>query len=117
MARRKRNNSSSGNRQGLSEIEQAFVSKYSMQDLSMIKSLDVEKVKYLVAESNANVLKAKREMEATSEYKKATETLAALRGGFSDLKKMQEVRRMLGLEILSTHGIVDIGEVDPEKGE
>lgn len=93
----------------LNKIESAFVKLYSEEEMALIKALDVDKLKDLVASTNAHVLKAKKEMENNPEYKAAKEIMDTFREGFNETKKYSDAKKMLCLLALQTQGIVDIG--------
>lgn len=92
------------------KIEHEFTKFYSDEELVMYRQYDIEKLKHLVAETNAHVLKAKSDMEANKEYQKAKAILEDFRAGFTDVRKYADAKKMLCLYLLQTKGIVDIGE-------
>jgi hypothetical protein len=102
------------NTQGLTDAERAFAKHFSTEELKLLKTLDIDKLKHIVIECDGNLIKAKRELESGTEYKKAMDVLQDLRSGFNSLKKIQDTKRMLALELLAKQGVGDIGEPDPE---
>lgn len=90
-------------------IEASFEKLYSAEESSLIKTYDVEKLKLIVAEQNAYVMKVKSEMEANAEYQLAKQKIDDLRGAFNDTKKYSDAKKLLCLYILQQKGIVDCG--------
>lgn len=90
-------------------IEAAFEKLYSSEEADLIKTYDVEKLKLIVAEQNAHVMKAKTEMEANPEFQLAKQKIDDFRGAFSDTKKFSDAKKLLCLYILQQKGIVDCG--------
>lgn len=93
----------------LSDIEKAFVKNYSYDELQMVKTYSADRLKQIVAEQNAHVLKAKKEMEANSEYKAAQEVLQTFRSAFNETKNFADSKRVLALSLLQKEGVVDMG--------
>lgn len=93
----------------LSDIEKAFVKNYSYDELQMVKSYSADRLKQIVAEQNAHVLKAKKEMESNSEYKAAQEILQTFRSAFNETKNFADSKRVLALSLLQKEGVVDMG--------
>lgn len=100
----------------LSELEQKFVKLYSMEELKILKNKTPEELEKVVTETSANVMRAKKELEANPEFQRAQEILKPLREAFGDAVKWQETKKRVALSILHKHGRVDIGE-DVEGGD
>lgn len=94
---------------GLHPLEAAFLKLYTEEEMNLIKTHDVEKLKLMVAEANAHVMKAKTEMEANPEFQAAKQKMDDFRGAFSDTKKFSDAKKLLCLYLLQTKGIVDCG--------
>jgi hypothetical protein len=93
----------------LSDIEKAFVKNYSYDELQMLKTYNVDKLKQIIAEQNAHVLKAKKEMESNAEFKAAQEVLQTFRSAFNETKNFADSKRVFALSLLQKEGVVDMG--------
>jgi hypothetical protein len=102
---------------GANKIEQTFVKLYSEDELNVTKTFDVEKLKLIVAEQNAYVMKAKSEMEANPEFQVAKQKIDDFRGAFSDTRKFADSKKLLALYLLQTRGVVDMGEDESDSDE
>ena len=70
-----------------SKHEEKFIKHYSSEELDLMRSHDTEKLKSIVAECNAHVMKSKKEVEDNAEYQAAAEVLKVFREGLNEVKK------------------------------
>lgn len=97
----------------LNPIEASFMKLYTEEEMDIIKNHDIEKLKLLVSETDAHVMKAKKEMESNPEFIEAKERMDTFRGAFNDTKKYALAKKNLCLLMLQKRGVVDCG-VDEE---
>lgn len=101
-----------GKKSDLSKVESTFVKLYSEEEMDLMKTLDTEKLKSVVAETTANVIRSQREMEANSAYKEAHAVMSDFRSAQSDVKKYQNAKKFFAIALLHSKGIVDCGELE-----
>lgn len=89
--------------------ESKFLKLFSEEELSLLKSKEVEDLKQIIAETNATVIKAKKEMDSNPEFIAAKEKVDDFRGAFNDTKKYANTKKDLCLYLLQLKGIVDCG--------
>lgn len=95
--------------EGLSPVESTFVKLYSLEEMELLKTFEVDKLKQIVAETNAHTMKAKKEMEENPEFQKAKEVMDTFRASYSDVKKFADAKKILSLHLLQAKGVVDCG--------
>lgn len=98
--------------ENLSKIEANFMKLYSEEEMKLLQSYETDKLELTIAESDAHIMKAKREMEENPEYRDAKEKMDHFRGAFSDTKKHALAKKNLCLLLLQKKGIVDCGETE-----
>jgi hypothetical protein len=93
-----------------SKLEREFIKLYSVEELKALKAKEPEELKTLVSVTSANIFRAKKELEANSEYQKAQEIMKPLKEGFREAVKWQDTKRRVALASLQKLGYVDMGE-------
>jgi len=115
MPRRSRSSRNSNTPQdSLHPYEAKFVKYYSDEELTLLRSADIEQLKTIVSERTAHVMKSVSEVEANPAFIAAQEVIKDFRAGLAEVKKYADTKKLMAIYLLQQKGVVDCGAVEGE---
>jgi hypothetical protein len=105
---KKRSKSNKTNHSG-SKFEEKFLKHYDEREADLLRSYEVPHLRKIVAECQANVMRATKEVVESPEYIELKEKLADFNASLKELRDYQDAKKMFAVQLLHEKGVVDAG--------
>jgi hypothetical protein len=109
MSKFKKKKKSNKNNQSGSKFEQKFLKHYDEREAELLRSYEVPQLRKIVAECQANVMRATKEVQENPEYIALKEKLADFNAALKEVRDYQDAKKMFTVQLLHERGVVDAG--------
>jgi hypothetical protein len=109
MSKFKKKKKSNKTNQSGSKYEEKFLKHYDDREAELLRSYEIPQLRKIVAECQANVMRATKEVQDNPEYIALKEKLADFNAALKEVRDYQDAKKMFTVQLLHERGVVDAG--------
>jgi len=97
------------NNQSGSKFEAKFLKHYDEREAELLRSYELEDLRRIVSECDANVMRSAKEVQENPDYIAAKEVISMFNAALKEARDYQDSKRNFVIQILHERGKVDAG--------